>query len=148
MGVARMESIARARSYIRAGVSANRWIYSMREKGLGYARTQMLADYRNEFQIEQKKDLLQYVRKDRYPTDKIIATTTWKLSKEFMYVVNLKKRTAPGEPVIETRVSIQTDAPMTPTMIEERLIEERLKEERYIGETILEIKPSLAFRRV
>lgn len=148
MGIERMESIARARSYIRKGVSATRWISEMRGKGLGYSKTTMLADYRTVLNIEKKTELLKYVRKDRYPTQAIYATTTWDLKKEFMYVVRVKTQLRPDEPVITHDINIQTDVPLTPAEVEARVIEERAKEERYFGEILLEVMPWTAIRKV
>lgn len=148
MGIVRAEVIARARKSIREGVSASRWIADMRALGLSYRHTDMRADYRNVLHIEEKKDLLQYVRRDRYPTEKSIATTTWAISKEYMYVVRVKTQISPDEPVVTHNVNIQSDVPMTPAMIEARVIEERLKEEKYFGEILLEAMPWTAVRRI
>lgn len=148
MGILRMEGIARARKLIREGVSASRWIADMKELGISYRRTEMLADYRTVLQIEQKTELLKYVRKDRYPTQAIYATTTWDLKKEFMYVVKVKTQLRPDEPVLEHNINIQSDVPMTPEMVEARVVEERAKEERYFGEILLEAMAWTAIRRV
>lgn len=148
MDINRAESIARARKSIRKGVSASKWIANMRSKGLSYNKTEMLADYRNVLHLETKKDTLKYVRKDRYPTEKHIAAVTWAISKEYMYVVQVKTQSRPDEPVLTHDINIQSDVPLTPGMIEQRVIEGRLKEEKYAGELLLEIKPWTAVRRV
>lgn len=148
MGIVRAETIARMRGAFKEGLSASRFIADMKAIGLTYRRTDMLADYRNVRQLAAKKDLLKYVRKDYYPTAKVYATTTWKLGKEFMYVIKVKTQLRPDEPIVEHNVNIQTDSPMTPEMIEARLIEERAKEEKYLGETMLKITPFLAVRRI
>ena len=148
MGIVRAEVIARMRGAFAEGLSASRFIRDMREAGLSYRRTDMLADYRSVGQIEQKKDLLRYVRKDRYPTEAVIATTTWAISKEFMYVVRVKTQLSPDQPVIEHNVNIQSDVPLTPAMVEAMVIEERAKEEKYFGEILLEAQPWTAIRRV
>lgn len=148
MSILRAETLLKIRKGIREGIGATRLYGDLRAVGPVTRKTDFLADYRNIAQIEDKKDLLKYVRKDRYPTEKIIATTTWALDKEFMYVVRLKTQFRPDEPVLEHDVSIQTDAPMTPAMIEARVIEERIKEEKYLGEIVYEVTPTLAFRRI
>jgi len=148
MGIVRAEVIARLRGAFAEGLSASRFISDMRKTGLSYRRTDMLADWRNVGQIEQKKDLLRYVRKDRYPTEAVMATTTWALSKEFMYVVKVKTQISPDEPVLEHNVNIQSDVPLTPAMVEAMVIEERAKEEKYFGEILLEAQPWTAIRRV
>ena len=148
MGIVRAETIARMRKAFKQGLSASRFIADMREVGLSYRRTDMLADWRSVGNIELKAELLRFVRKDRYPTDRIIATSTWNLSKEFMYVVRVKTQLRPDEPVKEHNVNIQSDAPMTPAMIEARVIEERAKEEKYFGEILISAEPWTAIRRV
>lgn len=148
MGIIRAEVIARARGYVREGVSAGRWIRDMRELGLTYRRTDMLADYRNVLHIETKKDALKYVRKDRYPTEKVMASVTWALSKEFMYVVKVRSVLKLGEPVTERNINILSDVPMTPTMVEAE-VEERWGEwEKYAAELIVGLQAWTAVRRV
>jgi hypothetical protein len=136
------------RGAFREGLSASRFIRDMREAGLSYRRGDMYADWRNISKAEEKKDLMQYVRSDRYPTEKIIATTTYDLDKEFMYTVNVKSRIRPDEPVTEHLASIQWDVPLTPAMVIEHVLEERAKEEKYKGEVVVGIVPLTVYRRV
>ncbi|GAH67403.1 unnamed protein product, partial [marine sediment metagenome] len=70
MGIVRAETIARMRIAFREGVSASRFIRDMKEVGLSYRRTDMLADYRSVAGLERVEGALRYVRKDRYPTEK------------------------------------------------------------------------------
>lgn len=147
MGIVRAETIARARKSIREGISAGRWISDMKERGLSYRRTDMLADYRNVLHLERKEGALSFVRKDRYPTEKAMASVTWKISKEFMYVVKVQSVLRPGEPITERKVNILSDVPMTPTMIEAE-VEERWGEwERYKAEEITKIQVWTAVRK-
>lgn len=118
MGIIRAETIARMRGAIRKGISASSFISQMREVGLSYRRTDMLADWRSVGQIEKKKELLKYVRKDRYPTEKVLAAVTWEISKEFMYKVKVQTILKVGEPITERFVNIMSDVPMTPAMVE------------------------------
>jgi len=148
MGIVRAEVVARMRGAFREGVSASRFIRDMREVGLSYRRTDMLADWRSVSGLERKAGALAYVRKDRYPTETVIAPVTWALSKEFMYVVRVKTQLRPDEPVLEHNVNIQSDVPLTPAMIEARVVEERAKEEKYFGEILLEALAWTAVRRV
>lgn len=148
MGILRAEIIAKIRGAIKEGKTATSFYWELRKVGPVTRKTVYLADWRNEAQLEEKKDLLKYVRKDRYPTERIIATTTYKISKEFMYVVKVKTQIRPDEPVEEHNVNIQTDAPMTPAMMIERVIEERAKEEKYFGEILISAEPWMAIRRV
>jgi len=148
MGIKRAESIARARKQIRTGVSANAWIMDMRSKGLGYTRTLMLRDYASTLQIEQKADTMKYIRKDRYPTEKYIASVSWELSKEFMYIVKVKSQITPDAPVTERKVNIQSDVPLTPRMVEAEVEEKWSQWEKYAPEIIKDIYVWGAVRKV
>ena len=148
MAIVRAEVIARMRGAFRKGESASRFIQDMRAKGLGYRRSDMLADWRSVNQLETKKNLLQYVRKDRYPTVKTIAAVTWNMSKEYMYVVKVKSRISPEEPIVERMVNIQRDVPLTPAMIEAQVKMEWVGWEKYKEEEIVEILPFTAARKV
>ena len=148
MGILRAEQILRMRGAFRAGVSASTFLRTEREAGRGRRRTDMLADWRSVNELETKKELLRYVRKDRYPTEKTVAAVSWALSKEYMYVVRVKTQLRPDEPVLEHNVNIQSDVPMTPAMIEAMVAEERAKEEKYFGEILLEALAWTAVRRV
>lgn len=148
MAIDRAITIARMRKAFRAGISATRFMRSEREAGRPtYRRTDMLSDWRTINQLESKKELLQYVRKDRYPTEKVIATVTWALSKEFMYVVKVKTQRTPDEPVLDHLINIMADTPLTPAMIEARVVEERAAKEKYFGEMLVEVLPFSAVRR-
>lgn len=148
MGILRAEVIARMRGAFREGLSATRFIRDMRSAGLGYRRTDMLADWRSVNALEAKKDALKYVRKDRYPTEKVMASVTWALSKEYMYVVKVQSVIKVGEPVTERNVNIMSDVPMTPAMIEAE-VEERWQEwEKYAAEQITALQVWTAVRKV
>ncbi len=54
MSVIRAEVIAKMRGALREGLSASRFITSMRESGLGYRRTEMLEDVRSVNQLKAK----------------------------------------------------------------------------------------------
>ena len=149
MGIDRSEAIQRMRIAFKAGLSQKQFFRDEKEAGYPtYRRTTMLGDWRTINQLEEKKELMQYVRKDRFPTAKIIATSTWDLSKEFMYVVRVKNQTSPDEPILEHNINIQTDTLLTPEMVIAMVIEERAKEERYLGEVLLEVIPFTVIRRV
>lgn len=148
MSILRAETIAKIRKGVKEGIGATRLYWELREVGPVTRKTLFFADYRTVTKMEEKKDLLKYVRKDRYPTAKIYAATTWNIAKEYMYIVKIKTRLRPDEPIVQHDISIQSDVPMTPTMIEEQVIEERIAEEKYLGETIFEIIPWSASRRV
>ncbi|GAH09608.1 unnamed protein product, partial [marine sediment metagenome] len=60
----------------------------------------------------------------------------------------VKTQLKPGEPILAHNINIQTDVPLTPAMITERVIEARKKEEKYFGELLIEIVPFTAIRRM
>lgn len=140
MGIVRAETIARARKYIRGGVSASRWVADMRAKGLGYRHTDMRADYRSVLHLEKKEGAARFIRKDRYPTEKTMATVEWQLSKEYMYKVKVESVIKIGEVPTERMVNIMSDVPMTPGMVEAE-VEERWGEwEKYAPEIITRLQ--------
>lgn len=148
MSIVRAETIARARVYIREGISAARWIREMRAKGLGYRHTTMRADYRSVLNLEQKEGLARFVRKDRYPTEKTMAAVTWETSKEYMYKVKVQSVIRLGEPITERFVNILSDVPMTPAMVEAEVAEQWGEWEKYKAETITQLQTWSAVRRV
>ncbi|GAH02111.1 unnamed protein product, partial [marine sediment metagenome] len=129
------------------GQAASKFIADMRTAGLSYRRTDMLSDWRSINELESKKDLFKYVRKDYYPTEKIVAQVEWDLDKEFMYVVNIRKRTSPDAPITERNVNIQSDTPMTPRMVEQAVTEKWSDPWKYQAEIIEEIIPFIAVHR-
>jgi len=148
MGIERATVILKMKSAIAEGLSASRFIAEMRELGLSYRRTDMLADWRSVGEIEKKEGMLRYVRKDRYPTEKTIAAVEWDLSKEYMYKVQVKLIMRPGEPITERFVNIMSDVPLTPVMAEAE-VEERWGEwEKYAPETITGVQVWSAVRKV
>ena len=148
MGIVRAETIARMRGAFREGLAASRFIADMKAKGLSYRRTDMLADWRSVNEVEKKEGLLRFIRKDRYPTEKSIASVTWETSKEYMYKVKVQSVLRIGEPITERFVNIMSDVPMTPTMLEAE-VEQRWGEwEKYEAETITKLQVWSAVRKV
>lgn len=148
MGIMRAEVIGRMRGALREGLSASRFIADMREVGLSYRRTDMLADWRSVNELERKEGAVRYVRKDRYPTEKTIASVEWAISREYMYKVKVQSVVRIGEPITERFVNIMSDVPLTPAMIEAE-VEERWGEwEKYAPELITGLQPWSAVRKV
>lgn len=128
MGIIRAEVVARAKKYIKEGVSASRWISEMREMGLGYRRTDMLVDYRNVFNIEQKKDLLKYVRRGYAPAERTSEIKGWAMSQEYMYKIRCQQIFA-GVPADEpTFVNLMHDTPQTIEALEQEAWERSFKQ--------------------
>lgn len=147
MGIVRAEVIARMRGAFREGQSAGRFIADMRAEGLSYRRTDMLSDWRSINELETKADLYKFVRKDFYPTEKVIAQVEWQLSKEFMYKVKVQSRLDPKAPITERFVNIMSDIPMTPRMVEQAVTEKWVEWEKYMKEIIEAITPFTAVHR-
>lgn len=119
MGKKRSHVLQLMRGAFRRGQSATSFIWDMRERGLSYRRTDMLSDWRSVNELEAKKELLRYVRKDYYPTERSIAQVDFKLSHEYMYKARVQSRLTPDEPLKERFVNIMADTPLTPTQVEE-----------------------------
>ncbi len=117
-GQKRSAVILRAKIAFNQGVSASKFLSDMKARGLSYRRTDMLSDFRSVNELERKADAFKYVRKDRMPTDRVIAQVDWGLSSEYMYKVKIQSRTSPGDPIIERFVNIMQDRPRTPGEIE------------------------------
>lgn len=145
MGLKRAQVIGLMRGAFRRGQSATSFLWDMRERGLSYRRTDMLSDWRSINELEAKADLLRYVRKDYYPTEKTIAQVDFALSKEYMYKVKVQTRLKPDEPLTERFVNIMQDEPLTPARIEE--LAWRMMELRY-GEIVSQVEKITAWTAV
>lgn len=149
MGVVRATAIARMRKAFRAGLSASRFMSDERAAGRPtYRRTDMLADWRSINELERKEGAIRFVRKDRFPTEKTIASVEWGISKEYMYKVKVLSRLTPDEPITERFVNIMSDVPMTPAMIEAEVEERWAEWERYAAEEITALQTWSAVRKV
>jgi len=109
---------------IAAGKSASKFLREMQAKDLGYRRTTFLADWRSVANLKAKEGLLKYVRKDRVPSPQLFAETADKYSREFIYLMNVRTRLAPGEPLEDRLVSIQSDRQLTPAEMESEVYED------------------------
>lgn len=123
-GIIRAEVRHRMSAAIAAGKSASRFLTEMKTAGLGYRRTTFLADWRTIGNIKEKEGLLKYVRKDRVPSPRLFAETADRYSREYIYIMNVKTRLAPGEPIESQLVSIQSDRQLTPAEMESEVYED------------------------
>ncbi len=130
------------------GVKVSRFIRDMESKGLSYRRTTMLNDWRSVNELKTKEGLMQYVRRDRYPAKTAIASVTWNISKEYMYVIKVRSILRPGDDPTEQKINIMSDVPMTPGMVEAEVAERWGEWEKYQGQTLTEIVPWAAVRKV
>lgn len=118
MSMDRSVAILRMKQAFKEGLSFNRFHVDMKAAGLKIRRQTLLSDWRNENQLEIKKDALKYVRKDYYPSKAAYAAVTYKMSAEFMYNVRVRSRVRPTEPITDRFVNIMQDKPLTPGEIE------------------------------
>jgi len=148
MAIERAIAKLKMRAAFKAGMSFNHFIMQMRSEGLSYARPAMLGDWRSENEIAKKEDTIKYVRKDRLPSAEVLAQVTYDLKKEYMYVMKVKTRLKPGEPITERKVNIQTDKPLTPGEMEQEVWSRWGDWEKYAGQELVTVTPFTAMRRV
>ena len=122
------------------GLTPTAFIRELKDLGLSYRRTLMLADWRSVSGIEAKKDVIKYVRKDRMPSIRSVADVEWEMSKEYMYKVKAWSQTRPDEPLTERFVNITSDKLLTPAQIEQQVYGRWGEWERYEGETLKRVQ--------
>lgn len=144
----RSEVILRMRGAFRSGRSASSFITEMKTVGLSYRRTEMLADWRGVNELESKAGLLKNVRRDYYPSTKVMAELPWDMSQEYMYVLNIKTRRGDTEEIEDKRVNIMSDIPLTPGQVEAELWDRWSGYEKYQGEQLEAVQMHTAVRRV
>ncbi len=147
MGLKRATVIQLMRGAYRRGQSAGSFIFDMKERGLSYRRTDMLSDWRSVNEIEKKKGLMRFIRKDYYPAKQQLAEVDWLMSKEYMYKVKVHSRLKPDEPIVERFVNIMSDTPMTYAMVEQAVTEKWTEWEDYTAEAIEKIQVWTAIHR-
>jgi len=147
-GLRRAIAIKLIPSAFRSGLSAGSFINQLRIKGLTYRRTEMLADWRTVNEIEAKKDVLKYIRKDRLPSVRSMADVEWAYEKEYIYKANTWSRIHPDDPLTERMVTFQSDTPLTPRQVEEQIATKWSAWERYIPEKVERIQTVSAYHRV
>lgn len=147
-GEKRSAVILRAKIAFQKGISASKFINNMKERGLSYRRTDMLADFRSVNEVERKADAFKYVRKDYMPTAAVIAQVDWNLSSEYMYKVKIKSRIAPGEPLTERFVNIMQDRPLTPAEVEALTWSMIGEQSPKLQSQVVEVVPWTALHRI
>ena len=121
LGLRRAIAIKLMPKAFKAGQTASSFRQVLRGKGLSYRWTDILKDWRTTNQIEAKKDVLKYIRKDRLPSPRLMIEEPWKYSKEFVYKADTWSRTRPDEPLTERIVTLLSDKPLTSREIEEQI---------------------------
>jgi len=101
------------------GLSANQALLRLREAGLGYRRTNFLADYRKAIGAEKQKNVAKYIRKDFYPTRAVITPTELNLRRKYHNYIRYDYKDLE---TLETRSKtfiIADDKPLTIRQIEQ-----------------------------
>ena len=138
------------RKAIKAGQSRTSFLRDMKAKGLTYPRKRMVADWTQLTDFHAKQGALTRVRRDAFPSVKSIVTTDWDIAGTYMWYVKCKTRVSPDAPITEMEVSIVSDEPMTPRMIEQAVVdmwaEWKEKDPDRYEEELIEAIPMTAIR--
>lgn len=110
----RPASILQMPAAMARGLTVEGFIRELRSTIGTYRRTLMLSDWRSVNNIEARKDVVKYIRKDRLPSMKAVADVEWEMSQEYMYKVHTRSQKQPGEPLTERFVNIMSDKLLTP----------------------------------
>jgi len=148
LGLRRAIAIKLIPTAFKNGLSASSFISQLRVKGLTYRRTNMLADWRTVNNIEAKKDVLRFIRKDRLPSVRSMADVEWAYDKEYIYKANTWSRINPDDPLTERMVTFTSDKPLTPRQVEEQIAVKWAEWERYIPERVERIQTVSAYHRI
>jgi len=146
MTIERATVIAKMRGALRVGMSASAFISEMKEAGLSYRRTDMLADWREVGQIEKKEGLARFVRKGYIPTERTAELEVFAVSAEYLYKIKAESRLRPDEPVTTRFVNILSDVPMSVEMIEAEVERKWGEWERYSAEELVGLQVWSAMR--
>lgn len=148
LGLRRAIAIKLIPNAFKSGQSASSFINMLRSKGLTYRRTNMFADWRTVNNIEAKKDVLKYIRKDRLPSVRSMADVEWGYDKEYIYKAKTWSRIHPDEPLTERMVTFTSDIPLTPLQVEEQIATKWSAWERYIPEKVERIQVTSMYHRI
>lgn len=118
MAATRSNVIARMRSAIKKDITASDFIAIMKEKGLSYRRTDMLADWRELASIMKAESALGKIRTGYIPIDRMAELKVWNMSHEYMYKVRSEQITKTGKRLESKYVNIMSDEPMTVEEVE------------------------------
>lgn len=144
----RPTAILKMPSAIESGLSANRFLKHLRSLGLGYNRQRFLADWRSVGNIQARKDVIKYTRKDRLPSIKSMADVEWNLSQEYMFKVSAKYRTDPEGELQERFVNIPSDRLMTPQEVINEVFNRWDNWEKYGGEELVSAEVVGGYHRI
>lgn len=134
---------------LKEGLSASEFISRMRDKGLSYRRTDMLADWRTVGNIAKVEGAIRFVRKDYLPSANVIAVVNYAFSipNEFMYLVKVRTQRRAGEPIVTHSVNIMSEKALTPAQVEQQVEQKWGEWENYKGERIKDLQVWTAYRK-
>lgn len=132
----RPASILQMPAAMARGLTIEGFIRELRSTIGTYRRQLMLADWRSVNNIEARKDVVKYIRKDRLPSMKAVADVEWEMSQEYMYKVHTWSQKQPGEPLTERFVNIMSDKLLTPAGVLEEVSERWGEWEKYENEEL------------
>ena len=144
----RPSAILKIPEAIARGLTVEGFIRELKEAGLTYRRTLMLADWRSVSGIEAKKDVVKYIRKDRMPSMRAVADVEWNMSEEYMYKVKCWVRVEPDEPLRERFANYMSDKLLTPAQLEKPFYEKWSRTEKYEKEILERIQLIGIYHRV
>lgn len=116
--VRRPAAILKIPEAIARGLTVQGFIRELTSIGATYRRTLMLADWRSVSNIEARKDVIKYVRRDRLPTAKEYADTEWPWREEWAYKLKVYTQLYPGAPIKDRLIIIESDVALTPAGME------------------------------
>lgn len=130
------------------GLTVEGFIKELRGTIGTYRRTLMLADWRSVNNIEARKDVVKYTRKDRIPSIKVIADVEWDMKTEYMYKCKVWSQTQPGKPLKERFVNIRSDRLVAIGTVERMVYERWADWEKYEPEELKRVEVVAIFHKV
>jgi len=144
----RVVAIQKIPEAIARGLTVSGFIRELKAAGLSYRRTLMLADWRSAANIEARKDVIKYVRRDRYPTAKEYAETEWPWREEWAYKLRVRTILLPGKSITEHFVIIESDKPLTCAEMEQQVYSRWGEWEHYEPELLTGVQRVAAYHRM
>jgi len=105
------------KSAVTRGLSSSETIKSLRQAGLGYRRTDMLADYREWAQVPQKANVIRYVRRDYLPSRAMYVETFGKQRAAYRYQVTGNIYNPVAKDTVKFTTNVVSDFQMTPQQV-------------------------------
>jgi hypothetical protein len=118
------------------GLTIEGFIRELRGTFGTYRRQLMLSDWRSVNNIEARKDVVKYIRKDRLPSIKAVADVEWEMSQEYMYKCHVWSQVEGVGPMKERFVNIMSDKLLTPAQVLEEVGERWGEWEKYENEEL------------